>query len=618
MKGVGMAESRRTFLSMTAAGLAAPLLQACGGGDSVAQPPLPTGAYPDYVPWMREAILDAIGTGDSAVSVALLDDDRIVYSEAFGYANRDTRLRAIVDTRMNIGSVTKIFTALAAMILRDRGRLSLDQPVVELMDDFSMRSPEFTKVTVRHLLNHSSGFPGTNYQQAINFAWLYGGYDTDTVNALSRSRLKHEPGELSVYCNDGFTLLGYLVERLSGQHYESFVQHELLEPLGMTHTEFLLNPAAERTFVHPVYQGRTLPEEFVAPLASGGIRSTPSDMMKLARLLLDRGVFEGRRIVSEGALYEMGQAAYARINPVAPSWRWGLGWDCVAQPGLEAAGLLAWKKGGDTTFFHSDFIVLPHARLAAMMINDSQFTGNRLAMLEGLLLRAAKDRALISAVPPAIAPVVPSLAAYPHDADAVTGIYAREGPPIQVQEEADGTLSLRVWTPQGWITMEQGLRRRTDGWWWTDGVTDRNYSFSTMAGHRYLTRRVLAGSRLYWDEEPVAEWLPEAPTPLPVAWKNRLNTRWKGILYSPYSYESMLEPSTGAIGELAERPGYVMWNNAQLLRVINDDEAGMAVKIPVLAGRDLVELRIYKRDGQEFPIIGEWTVYRRDEQVGGS
>ena len=74
-----MAESRRTFLSMTAAGLAAPLLQACGGGDSVAQPPLPTGAYPDYVPWMREAILDAIGTGDSAVSVALLDDDRIVY-----------------------------------------------------------------------------------------------------------------------------------------------------------------------------------------------------------------------------------------------------------------------------------------------------------------------------------------------------------------------------------------------------------------------------------------------------------------------------------------------------------------------------------------------------------
>ena len=139
-----------------------------------------------------------------------------------------------------------------------------------------------------------------------------------------------------------------------------------------------------------------------------------------------------------------------------------------------------------------------------------------------------------------------------------------------------------------------------------------------MAGHRYLTRRVLAGSRLYWDEEPVAEWLPEAPTPLPVAWKNRLNTRWKGILYSPYSYESMLEPSTGAIGELAERPGYVMWNNAQLLRVINDDEAGVTVEIPALAGRDLVELRIYKRDGQEFPIIGEWTVYRRDEQVGGS
>ena len=238
MKGVGMAESRRTFLSMTAAGLAAPLLQACGGGDSVAQLPLPTGAYPDYVPWMREDLLNAIGTGDSVVSVALLDRGRVVFSEAFGYANRETGLQATVDTRMNIGSVAKIFTALAVMILRDRGRLSLDQPVVELMDDFSMRSPEFTKVTVRHLLNHSSGFPGTNYQQAINFAWLYGGYDTDTVNALSRSRLKHEPGELSVYCNDGFTLLGYLVGRLSGQHYEGSVQHKLPGPWAWTHRGF--------------------------------------------------------------------------------------------------------------------------------------------------------------------------------------------------------------------------------------------------------------------------------------------------------------------------------------------------------------------------------------------
>ena len=596
------------------AGLAAPLLQACGGGDSVAQPPLPTGTYSESAQWMREAILDAIGKSDSAVSVALFAEDSVVWSEAFGYANRETGLRTTVDMRMNIGSVSKTIAALAVMILRDRGKLDLDQPVVELNRNFSMRSPEYARVTVRHLLNHSSGFLGTNYRNLINFVPTWN-YWRDTVDVLAQSRLKHEPGDLSVYCNDGFTVLEWLVGSLTSRSYSAFVDAELLKPLGMTSTEFPLQFSPEVTFVHPVYQGQTLPQEFVAAHASGGILSTPADMMKLARLILDRGVFEGRRIVSEGALQDMGvnQAAYTRINPVATSWRWGLGWDCVAQPGLAAAGLLAWKKGGDTAFFHSDFIVLPHARMAAMMTNDSQFSGNRLALLEGMLLRAAKERGLISALPPAMAPVVPPVEVPAPGVSAVTGIYAKEGPPIRVQAESDGTLSLSFWNAKGWATSEQGLRLRTDGWWWADGVTNRSYSFRTVAGHLYLTGRVLAGSRLYWDEGPMAQWLPEARAPLSAAWRSRLNSRWKGENDDPDSYEGKLEPRTGVIGELAERPGYVMWDNAQLLRVINDDEAGVTVEIPALAGRDLVELRMVKEGIEEKLHVGALQ-FRRDAQ----
>ena len=596
------------------AGLAAPLLQACGGGDSVAQPPLPTGTYSESAQWMREAILDAIGKSDSAVSVALFAADSVVWSEAFGYANRETGLRTTVDMRMNIGSVSKTIAALAVMILRDRGKLDLDQPVVELNRNFSMRSPEYARVTVRHLLNHSSGFLGTNYRNLINFVPTWN-YWRDTVDVLAQSRLKHEPGDLSVYCNDGFTVLEWLVGSLTSRSYSAFVDAELLKPLGMTSSEFPLQFSPEVTFVHPVYQGQTLPQEFVAAHASGGILSTPADMMKLARLILDRGVFEGRRIVSEGALQDMGvnQAAYTRINPVATSWRWGLGWDCVAQPGLAAAGLLGWKKGGDTAFFHSDFIVLPHARMAAMMTNDSQFSGNRLALLEGMLLRAAKERGLISALPPAMAPVVPPVEVPAPGVSAVTGIYAKEGPPIRVQAESDGTLSLSFWNAKGWATSEQGLRLRTDGWWWADGVTNRSYSFRTVAGHLYLTGRVLAGSRLYWDEGPMAQWLPEARAPLSAAWRSRLNSRWKGENDDPDSYEGKLEPRTGVIGELAERPGYVMWDNAQLLRVINDDEAGATVEIPALAGRDLVELRMVKEGIEEKLHVGALQ-FRRDAQ----
>ena len=604
--------ARRSFLGLTAAGLVAPLLQACGGGDSGARATLvsPT-TLTDSVQWMREAILDARSQGDSAVSVALFADDRVVWREAFGHANRESGLRTTADTRLNIGSVSKTFAALAVMILRDRRVLSLDQPITELLPAFSMRSPEYTRVTVRQLLNHSPGFPGCNYRNLINFAPIPG-YAQDTLEGLKLSRLKHDPGELSVYCNDGYTLIELLVLELTGLSYAAFIQRELLDPLGMTLTEFPLKPAAEGTFVHPVYQGQTLPQEMVAGHASGSLLSTPADMMKLARLILDGGVFEGRRIVSEGGLHDMGddQTAYTRFNLATTSFRWGLGWDSVAQPGMAAGGLLAWKKSGDSAFSHSDFIVLPQARLAAMMINDDQFTGNRTALLEGLLLRAAKERGAIHALPPALVPVVPPVVASAPDVSAFTGIYARQSSPVQVQSASDGTLTLRLWAAPKWAMADQGLRLRTDGWWWSDGVPDRCYAFKTMAGHLYLTRRILSGSRLYWDEDPMAQWLPEAGAPLSAAWRDRLDSRWEGINDDPQSFEGKFEPRTGVIDELAERPGYVMWNNAQLLRAIDDNEAGMTVKVPVLAGRDLVELRMVKDGAEEQVHIGT-LVFRR-------
>lgn len=593
---------RRDFLKLGTAAATAALLQACGGDGDRSD-------APESVRWTREGILAALegpGTNLGASSVALLADDRIVWSEAFGYANRDAHQRATVDTRFNIGSGSKMFTALAVMILRDRGMLSLDQPVAELLPAFSMKSPGYTRITARHLISHSSGFPGSNYRNAFNFAFVPG-YAQDAFQALKQSRLKHDPGEFGVYCNDGFTLVELIVPELTGQSYTDFIQHELLGPLGMALTGFALAPAAEGTFVHPVWREQTLPQEMVAPYAAGGLFSTPSDMMKLARMMMDGGVFEGRRIVSDGALQDMGvdQSAMTRIDPAAPSWRWGLGWDTVQQPGLDAAGLLAWKKGGDTQFFHCDFIVLPQARLAAMLVNDNAFTGNRLALLEGLLLRAAQERGMISAVPSAIVSTVPPAVSVTPGAAELIGIYARDNMPVQVLAEAGGTLAFRFWTAGEWTVADKGLRLRTDGWWWADGVAERCYAFKTVEGRRYLIQRSLSGNQLYWDEVPVAEWLPEALAPLPAAWQDRVGSQWRCINDDPESFEGRYEPRTGVIGELAERPGYVMWNDDQLLRVINGNEAGMTVKIPVMAGRDLVELRMEKgEDGEDRLHVG--------------
>jgi CubicO group peptidase (beta-lactamase class C family) len=618
--------SRRSLLRVTTAGLAAPLLQACGGG-SGASPTFPQAAPstattdPESVQWMREGMLAALkgGSGDlSAISAALFAGDRVVWREALGYANRESKLRATVDTRLNIGSVAKVLAALVVMILRDQGKLSLDQPVSELMPSFGMRSPKFARITVRHLISHSSGAPGFNRRNVFNFAPIPG-YAQDTLEGLRQSRLKHDPGELTVYCNDGFTLVELLTLQLTGLSYPAFVQRVLFDPLGMTLTEYPLTPAAEGSFVHPVEDGRTLPQEMMAAHATGSPMSTPTDMMKLARMIMDGGVYEGRRVVSESGLRDMAidHSALTRINPVAAgasTTRYGLGWDTVAQLGLEAAGLRAWSKNGGTAFFSTEFFVLPEARLA-VLVSANGFDYDPRSLAEGLLLRTALERGTIRAMPTAIESTVPPVASSAPDVSALVGIYADYERPMQVLDAGDGSLTVRGWSASGWTVVRTGLRLRIDGRWWSDGASGDCYRFSEVLGRRYLLHRVLPPNRLYWGEVPVGEWLPQLSTPLPEAWKKRLGSRWHCINNDPESIEGKLMGRTGTIAELAERPGYVVWIDeppvrVQLLRVIDDNEAGMTVKVPVNAGRDLVELRMVNEGGEEQLQIGT-MVFRR-------
>lgn len=599
--------------------MATPLLQACGGGGSNSSLILPTAssgasptsasALPESVVWCRNAILAKLAKSDTAttaVSVALMADDSIVWREAFGYADREKGVLATPDVRFNIGSVAKVVTALAVMILRDRGQLTLDQPLVQLLPAFRMLSPAFAQVTVRQMISHASGFPGFNKRNNWSFV-PYLDYAEDTMAALAQSHLKHEPGELAVYCNDGFTMVEPLVQAVTGLSFAEFVQREIFEPLGMSLSAYPLTFAAEGTYVHPYHEGHSLPQEMATPFATGGILSTPTDMLKFARLLMNEGVYEGRRIVSAASVQEMGldQSARTLINPSQPSWRWGLGWDSVRQKGLDSAGLRAWGKNGGTYFFLSEFIVLPEARLA-MFISGCGYDYDSLTLAEGLLLRVAAERGLIAALPAAIVSTTPPLASAVPDSTALVGVYASELAPMQVFNMDDGSLALRHWseTARHWESATR-LRARSDGNWWADGQTTLCYRFQTVDEHRYLIKRQLSPGSMYWAELPLGEWLPPLGAPLPAAWQARLGTQWLYVSDSPDAVISRLDPPRIArVDELAELPGYVFYNNTQLMSVVNDTTTGMTVKLPGNDGRDLLELRVLVVDGHEEIHIG--------------
>jgi len=111
----------------------------------------------------REAVAKELSTGiPSSATVAIMVDGKIVYAEGFGLRDRAKNLQVETDTQFNIGSVSKIFTAASVLVLEQEGKLSLDKPVIDYIPNFTMNDSRYKDITIRMLLNHTSGFPGIN------------------------------------------------------------------------------------------------------------------------------------------------------------------------------------------------------------------------------------------------------------------------------------------------------------------------------------------------------------------------------------------------------------------------------------------------------------------------
>ncbi|KIQ31958.1 hypothetical protein RT97_12825 [Variovorax paradoxus] len=603
--------NRRRYLQRAGATLLAPIVAGCGGGDNATAMQLSPGASAGVAPvaeWGREAIKAAMADGGtSAVSVALWSDGEVVWQEAFGWADREARIAAGTQTRFNVGSVSKVLAALSAMILQDRGLLSLDTPVVQYLPEFRMLSDGHRRITVRHLLSHASGLPGTHIRNVFAFA-PHTDYAANAEAALADTHLKHEPGELSVYCNDGFTMIERVVLKLTGTRYPEFVRAAILEPLGMTQSSFTLAPFAEGSFAHP-YDGKQWKQEFVSAYATGGLASTPGDMLRLGRMLLGAGMFEGRRIVSAAGVAEMGrnQTAKLLINP-SPEYQIGLGWDNVRQSGVLAAGQTAWQKNGGTAFFSSEFYVLPENDMVLMLTGSSLGYGVA-PLAEKIVLQALKDRRIVPTLPGAVGRAPPALAAEAAPDTAVAGIYGNYLGPIRAAFVA-GRLNLHRWKAGAWTAMHERLALRSDGRWWSETGDGFAFEFVVLRGMRYLVQRRPGGAGHYWTTAPLGQQLPPLEAPLSAAWLARVGATWELANESPDSAVMRNGPMRAPLGVLAELPGYLMWADSELLRPLDDTRAGMTVKVSVNDGRDLTELVLETVDGVE-QIRSNGSIFRR-------
>ena len=603
-------QSRRDLLRLFGASgvslLAPGFLAACGGDASI--------SYDTTITDARAAIRQALAESDTpSASVALIDGERIIWAEAFGIIDKASRAPTTTETLFCVGSCSKVIAAIATMILVDRKLVALDAPLVQYVPDFRMASPQYAQVTPRMLLSHASGFPGSDGRNIFTFK-PFPEYAAQVKQTLATQPLKHAPGEMAVYCNDGFTMIELLVAAVSGMPYTQFVQTEILAPLGMTRSRYSLAPFAAGSYATAYIGEVPQAQESVNGYATGGLYSTPSDMGRLAMMFINGGQLGGKRILSPAAVAEMGRAQNRNLtlDPV-PYGQWGLGWDSVAQAGLAAAGVSTWQKNGGTAFYGSDFFVAPVERLAVMISGTStRYGAGKLA--ERILLHALVERRSIGAMPLPLPEVpLPATAATAAELAAIEGYYAQNTGPLRVQAQSGDTLALSRYAEGAWQEVAGGLRLRSDGTFSSDAQPNMSYWTVDAEGRRYLALRQLGGNGHYRIALPYAERVnPKAA--LPAAWSARVGRNWLSVNEDAQSVPLILGGPRVSLEALPELPGFILCADQFVDATQDDMRAGMFLKIPLNYGRDLNDVVIEMRNGEEWLRVGS-VLYRPQATV---
>jgi len=166
-------------------------------------------------------------------SLAIARDGKPIYTQAYGYRNIAQQLPATPQTIYNIGSITKQFTATSIMLLQEDGKLNIDDPLSRYFANY----PWADHVTVRELLNHTSGIP--DYLNILDNKSLT---LPKIVRALEKTRLKFAPGSKYEYSNSNYILLGVIVQRVSGVPYDDFLRRRIFQPLHLTATSIGTTP----------------------------------------------------------------------------------------------------------------------------------------------------------------------------------------------------------------------------------------------------------------------------------------------------------------------------------------------------------------------------------------
>ncbi len=350
-----------------------------------AAPPL---AASDLQPFFDGLVPYAIRRGDIAgAGIVVVKDGKIVLAKGYGYANVAKRLPVVPDkTLFRPGSVSKLFTWTAVMQLVQDGKLNLDTDVNTYLD-FKI-PPKFGKpITLRNLMTHTGGF-----EEVVRDLLVEQKSQLFPMRAYLIERMPGRifpPGEVIAYSNYGATLAGYIVQRVSGEPYDDYIENHIFKPLRMAHSTFVQPPPGNLALMlangyQTASSDKPAPFEFIEAAPAGAASATITDMAHFMIAYLQGGRYDGGTILRPATIKEM---FTLQVAPAPGMNGYDLGFYQENRNGQVIVG-----HGGDTNVFHSDLHLIPNSHVGIYMSFNSAGKDGAVEKVRTEIFRRFLDR----------------------------------------------------------------------------------------------------------------------------------------------------------------------------------------------------------------------------------
>lgn len=288
--------------------------------------------------------------------VILVKDGEIVLSEGYGYADIEKeRLVSVDETLFRVGSVSKLFVWTSVMQLVEQGKIDLNEDINVYLTKFKIPDKLGKPITMLNLMNHNAGFEERAIGESVG--------SPDDIKPLDQYLIEHmpervrPPGVFAAYSNYGASLAGYVVSQVSGMAYEEYIQQNIFDLLDMKHSTFMqplpANLQQNMAVGYSYKNGDYIPHDFEWKQSSpaGAMSATGGDMAKFMISMLNKGSFQGERILEESTAIKMQERSFtndSRVNGIAHGFM---------ESSMNGQHMIL--HGGDIFQFHTSLVLLP-------------------------------------------------------------------------------------------------------------------------------------------------------------------------------------------------------------------------------------------------------------------